>query len=277
MRIAILALVFWNGVAMGTAASLALNVRSRIAGAAREAKVAWDPAKTAVVVCDMWNEHWCKSATRRVAEMAPRMNEFLIAARKQGVLILHAPSSCMAAYANHPARKRAQAAPKAKDLPPKIGNWAKPLPSEAGVKWPVDQADGGCDDQPPCKQGHPWKSQIDTLAIHDEDAITDSGVETWNLFAQRGIENVIVLGVHTNMCVIGRPFGLRNMVAHGKNVLLVRDLTDTMYNPRQWPHVSHFEGTRRVVAHIEQYVCGTIVSTDLTGKPPFVFEGEREN
>ena len=63
------------------------------------------------------------------------------------------------------------------------------------------------------------------------DAISDSGVEIWNLLEERGINNVILLGVHTNMCVLGRPFGLRQMAKNGKNVVLMRDMTDTMYNP----------------------------------------------
>ena len=46
------------------------------------------------------------------------------------------------------------------------------------------------------------------------------------------------------MCVLGRPFGLRQMAKNGKNVVLMRDMTDTMYNPTQWPYVSHFAGTR---------------------------------
>ena len=62
--------------------------------------------------------------------------------------------------------------------------------------------------------------------------ITMSLVENWNLLEARGIENVMILGVHTNMCVLGRPFGLRQMAHNGKNVVLVRDLTDTMYNSR---------------------------------------------
>ena len=33
------------------------------------------------------------------------------------------------------------------------------------------------------------------------------------------------------MCVLGRPFGLRQMAKNGKNVVLMRDMTDTMYNP----------------------------------------------
>ena len=46
-----------------------------------ERQVQWDPHRTAVIVCDMWNQHWCQGATARVAEMAPRMNEVLKAVR----------------------------------------------------------------------------------------------------------------------------------------------------------------------------------------------------
>ena len=34
--------------------------------------------------------------------------------------------------------------------------------------------------------------------------------------AQREIRNVLLAGVHTNMCVLGRPSGLRNMARFGK-------------------------------------------------------------
>ena len=37
----------------------------------------------------------------------------------------------------------------------------------------------------------------------------------------RGVANVLLVGVHTNMCVLGRPFGLRQLSALGKNVALV--------------------------------------------------------
>src|SRR5450432_1761292 len=72
----------------------------------------WDPRKTAVVICDMWNDHWCKAAAGRVAEMAPRMNDTISALRDRGVLIIHCPSDTMKYYADHPGRKLAQAAPK---------------------------------------------------------------------------------------------------------------------------------------------------------------------
>ena len=169
-------------------------------------------------------------------------------------------------------RKRAQAAPKAANLPKQIGEWCNKVPAEEKAIYPIDQADGGCDDGPQCSQGSPWRSQIATIDIQDADAISDSGAEIWNLLESRGISNVMLMGVHTNMCVLGRPFGLRNMARSGKNVALVRDLTDTMYNSRKRPYVSHFEGTNRIVEHIEKYVAPTITSTDLTGQAPFQFK-----
>jgi hypothetical protein len=72
------------------------------------------------------------------------------------------------------------------------------------------------------------------------------------------------MGVHTNMCVLGRPFGIRQMVRLGKNVVLARDLTDAMYDPRQPPYVSHARGTELVVEHIERYWCPSMLGKDLT-------------
>ena len=171
-----------------------------------------------------------------------------------------------------PGSQARQAAPKAANLPADIDGWCNKIPAEEKGIYPIDQADGGCDDGPRCPEGSPWRSQIAAIEIRDEDAISDSGVEIWNLLESRGITHVMLMGVHTNMCVLGRPFGLRQLARHGKNVVLVRDLTDTMYNSRSWPYVSHFEGTNRIIEHIEKYVCPTITSTDLTGQPAFTFQ-----
>ncbi|MHC4509337.1 MAG: hypothetical protein ACYTAO_10340 [Planctomycetota bacterium] len=49
-------------------------------------KVEWAPKQTAIIICDMWNQHWCKGATERVAELAPHMNRVVRLARDKGVL-----------------------------------------------------------------------------------------------------------------------------------------------------------------------------------------------
>lgn len=228
----------------------------------------WDASKTAIVICDMWNEHWCKGATERVAEMAPRMNEVIKAARAKGVFIIHAPSDTMDFYKDTPQRKRAQNAPAAKP-PVELKRWCNLDPAKE-APLPIDDSDGGCDELPQCKHGSPWRRQIATIEVADQDAITDSA-EAYNLLQERGIENVIVMGVHANICVLGRPFSIRQMVGVGKNVVLMRDLTDTMYNSRRSPFVSHFRGTDLIVGHIEKYWCASITSADFVGGAPFKF------
>jgi nicotinamidase-related amidase len=248
----------------------------------------WDLAKSAVIVCDMWDTHHCLNAVRRVEELAPRMNQVLEAARSKGAFIIHAPSSCMDAYKDHPARKRAQATTRAAKLPSEIEKWCYKIPAEEQADYPIDQTDGGCDSDPVEQKAHqenlarmgrnpkaPWKSQIAVLKIDaDKDAISDSGPEIWSMLEERGIHNVILLGVHTNMCVLGRPFGLRQMAKNGKNVVLMRDMTDTMYNPAKRPFVSHFEGTRLIIEYIQAYVCPTITSDQLIGGNEFRFKGD---
>src|SRR5581483_8243716 len=96
--------------------ALELTLRSRVKGEGDrytlvEKKATWDPKKTALIICDMWDDHWCKSAAKRVNEMAGPLNEVVKSARKQGVFIIHAPSSVTSFYKDTPQRKLAQTAP----------------------------------------------------------------------------------------------------------------------------------------------------------------------
>ncbi len=231
--------------------------------------VEWDPKKTAVIICDMWNTLCCKIPADRVAELAPHMNDFVAAARQRGVLIIHAPSGNVDFYDGTPARKRALDAPKVETKVPLKWNYLDPTREPP---LPIDDSDNGWEG--PRLPGRPQTRQIPSIEIQDVDAV-DAGPQVYYLLEQRGIENVMLMGVHTNMCVLGRAFGIRQMVYLGKNVVLVRDLTDSLYNPQRWPQVSHFQGTERVIEHIEKYWCPTITSTDLLDKPAFRFAQDK--
>jgi type 1 glutamine amidotransferase/nicotinamidase-related amidase len=246
----------------------------------------WDAAKSAVIVCDMWDTHHSENAANRTAELATRMNEVIKEARKRGATIIHAPSNCMATYENHPARKHAQEVPRSKNLPQDIAKWCYQIPEEEKGKYPLDQTDADDDDRDRLKvfheelaargrnPKHPWVSQIDTLTIETDDYISDNGEEVWSILEHHGIDNVILMGVHTNMCVLGRPFGLRQMAKNGKHVVLMRDMTDTMYNPQKSPFVSHFTGTDLILEHIEKFVCPTVTSDQILGGKPYRFKGD---
>ncbi|MBL8814036.1 MAG: isochorismatase family protein, partial [Planctomycetaceae bacterium] len=249
-----------------------------------EKKVSWNPSETAIIVCDVWDRHHCLNAVRRMTEFLPRMDALLKEARAQGAVIIHSPSDCMPAYEGHPARLRALKVPVSAALPRDAAFWCSQIPSEEQALYPIDQSDGGEDDDPAEHKewaaklasegrnpGLPWKAQNDAITIDAEkDYVSDRGDEVFNILEARGIRNVILVGVHTNMCVLGRPFGLRQMVRSGRNVVLARDLTDCMYNPARWPYVDHFTGNDLIVSHVERFVCPTITSDQILGGSPHV-------
>lgn len=267
--------------------SLQLREQRRAPGSnefARSVRPAtWPARETAVIVCDVWDLHHSRNAVRRLEEFAPRLDRFLQESRRRGATIIHSPSDCMPAYADHPARRRALAVPKVQPLPRDVEFWCSRIPAEEQAAYPIDQSDGGDDDEPQehavwaeslrklgRNPGLPWQKQSDAITIDPAaDFISDKGDEVWSILEQRGVKRVILTGVHTNMCVLGRPFGLRQMARHGKEVVLVRDLTDCMYNPRQWPFVDHFTGNDLIVSHVERFVCPTITSDQVLGGEPF--------
>jgi nicotinamidase-related amidase len=272
----------------GKSENLLLELRSRAPDENRDEfqeiyrAVSWNPQKTAIIICDMWDDHTCKGAAGRVAEMAEPMNRTVASAREKGVLIIHAPSGTVSFYEQAPQRRCAIEAPFVESPVEIKWNYWNPEREGEPVAW---MCNGGCGCIDPCpgwvdseaglrqwKGGKaPWRRQIETLDIASEDAISDSGQELYNLMETRGINNVILMGVHTNICVSGRPFGLRQMVYFGKNVVLCRDLTDSIFQPPE-AGFSHFRGTELIVEHIETHWCPTITSTALTKEAAFRFQ-----
>lgn len=211
--------------------------------------------ETAILICDMWDDHWCKPAAKRCAELARKMAPVVAAARTRGVSIIHAPSECMDFYKDTPQRRAIQDLAKV-ETPKPLALPDPPLP--------VDTTGGGCDDN--SKFFKAWKRQHETLAIGDKDVISDKGDEVYAFIKARGIKTMLYMGVHTNMCVLHRPFAIKQLTRWGVPCLLVRDLTDSMYDPQKPPKVSHDEGTELVIQYIEKHWCPTMLSSDLTAK-----------
>ncbi len=231
-----------------------------------ERVVEWNVAETAIIVCDMWDDHHCKMAAQRVGVMAPRMNQVLTAARDRGVMIIHAPSETMNMYAGNSYRKRMEQAKEASPPVP-IERRCDVDPTREPRPLPVDRK-LDCDDEtlgPVVRRHTRQHSAIDIIGF---DGISDDGQEIYNFCEQEGIKNIVLMGVHTNYCILARSFGIRQMVRLGRNVVLARDLTDALYDPRQPPYVSHARGTELVVEHIERYWCPSIVSEDLVQVVP---------
>ena len=240
-------------------ADIAVDLRSRVeafkgTGEWREVSLrqSLPVANTAVLICDMWDKHWCRSATERVNGLVEKMAPFLEAARQRGFQIIHAPSETMAFYRDAPQRKRMLELARI-DPPAPLSLPDPPLP--------IDDKGGGCDTAD--KFYTAWTREHPGLRIAEADVVSDNGAEIYSFLRSRDIRTLLVMGVHTNMCVLNRSFAIKKMTALGIRCILVRDLTDAMYDPRDAPRVSHAEGTQLVIGHIEKYWCPTTTSADL--------------
>jgi nicotinamidase-related amidase len=235
----------------------------------------WTPERAAVVICDMWDTHHCVSAASRVGEMAPHVNKVVTGMRQMGALIIHCPSRCMDFYGGHPARKRAT---EARQVDAQVAfDWNTWTPSEESAlpRTITDPGPCSCHAAEPCcdlNDPTPWTRQVDSIEIDPEDAISEDGQEVFNLLEHRGINDVVVTGVHTNICVLSQPFGLRQFVYLNKSPLLCRDLTDSFHRDTG----GHGAGTELVVAHIERHWCPSITSDQLVGGTAFSFAGDEQ-
>ena len=209
-------------------------------------------SRTAILICDMWDKHWCSGASQRVNGLAARMNPVLQKARAAGIQIIHAPSETMNFYKDSPQRKRMLAVARL-EPPASLGLTDPPLP--------IDDSDGGCDTSDQFYTA--WSRENAALQIAPEDVVSDDGAEIYSFLKSRGIDTLLIMGVHTNMCVLNRSFAIKKMTNWGERCILVRDLTDTMYNPKSRPFVAHDAGTKLVIEHIEKYWAPTTLSSQL--------------
>ena len=234
--------------------TLELNSKGRREWRVKEILREIPASQTALLLCDVWDDHGCLSALSRLGDLLPKMEMAVSAAREKGLLIVHAPSDTMNFYKDHPARKRVLSASKAPD-PVNRPHDDPPLP--------VSDKDGGCDGGGDSHRVV-WSRQNKAITIDPErDVISDQGRELLNVYAERGIKTILIAGVHTNMCVLHRSFAIKQMVRWGYEVFLLRDLTDALYNPESPPYVSYEEGFRLIVEFIEKFWCPSADSRDL--------------
>ncbi|HWD00072.1 MAG TPA: isochorismatase family protein [Candidatus Sulfopaludibacter sp.] len=250
-------------VTLLTPAELSLKLRTRIelyrgSGYWRDAAVEEpvSPGSTALILCDLWDHHWCQSAEGRVDVLARKIEPVVELARSRGILIIHAPSDTMTYYREAPQHLAILAIPKVQ--PPAAKVLADP-------PLPIDDSDGGCDlaHNKLAVNTRVWTKENAAIHIAPADLISDDGGEVYSALRSRGIRTLLVAGVHTNMCILNRPFAIRQMTKWGVHCILIRDLTDAMYNPAKRPFVSHAQGTQLMIEYIEKYWAPTVTSEEL--------------
>lgn len=210
------------------------------------------PSRTALVICDVWDNHWCADAFKRMCDLAPKIEAFSFVARSAGIKVIHAPSGTMCFYSNYPQRAMVRKLPEVSE--PQVGQIdAPPLP--------IDDSDGGC------STGEPRdclvRRQNINISIEPSDAIADSGQEFLRLSRFWDLNCFVYTGVHMNQCVLDRSFGIKRMTRWYQRCILLNDLCDCIYNPGSWPYVSLEMATEIVRNHIERHWCPTAISTEF--------------
>ncbi|MBI3869543.1 MAG: NPCBM/NEW2 domain-containing protein [Verrucomicrobia bacterium] len=227
--------------------SLTLQTRDPATGAIVLSTEKVDPRHVGVIAVDVWNYHWCKTATMRVDAFVPRINKALEAARDLGMTVMLCPSDVVDNYVGYPQREAIFALPKI------------PVPSVVNVSCPPVPDAGGCACGPErCAGNYGWDGMHPGLRIGDADLMPDTQAEVYSICKQRGITHLIYVGFHTQVCLLGKPMGLKAMKTAGLRCVLARDMTDAHpgYDPTRGftPDLN----TAQVVEHFEKHLAPTI-------------------
>lgn len=206
-----------------------------------------DAAKIGVIVVDVWNYHWCKTATMRVDAFVPRMNKALDAARSLGMTVMLCPSDVVDNYVGYPQREAVIALP------------SVAVPDVLDVSCPPVPDAGGCAcGRERCAGNYGWDGMHPDLRIGDDDWMPDTQAEVYAICQQRQLSHLIYVGFHTQVCLLGKPMGLRAMKRAGLHCILARDMTDAHpgYDPSRGftPDLN----TEQVVEHFEKHLAPTI-------------------
>ena len=227
--------------------TLHLQRRDPLTGAVATQTEEVDPKRVGVIAVDVWNYHWCKTATMRVDAIVPRINKALEAARSLGMTIMLCPSDVVDNYVGYLQREKVFALP------------TVPIPKLMDVTCPEVPDAGGCAcGRERCAVNFGWDGMHPALRIGDMDWMPDTQAEVYAICQERGLTHLIYVGFHTQVCLLGKPMGLRAMKSAGLNCVLARDMTDAHpgYDPSR--NFTPDLNTEQVVEHFEKYLAPTI-------------------
>ncbi|KKN14992.1 hypothetical protein LCGC14_0990510 [marine sediment metagenome] len=203
---------------------------------------------TVLLVCDVWDNHYCKDLQRRMGPLAERIDKFASIVRQRGGHVLHCPSQTVDTYYNSwPQRKTMRKYP-----------FARPVISEKmqTVKLPLDTTlTTGCPDIPPCPVHSDFTKQHEGIKILPRDLISDSGQEVYNFIKAENIDCVLMTGTVLNMCIMGRPFGVQALVNRRIPVRVVGDLVEVFYSPLESPNISIDQAKWFILGYIKAKWC----------------------
>lgn len=209
----------------------------------------------ALLVCDVYDSHWCKSTNERYERTRKRIAEFVDIFHDMGGVVIHSPNNCVDTfYANYPQRKKMRLGSMPRFR--KITEGKQPIPTD-GIN--------GCDDVPSCYNPSvsEGKQQYPGINIAENDCITARALELIDYIDSNNIYYVLYSGFALNLCMLNNEIGIRRMMHWGVNCLFFRDLTDVFYSPKQPPHVSVEKALDLMVKYVENYWCASVSAHEI--------------
>tara|TARA_B100001093_G_C26854507_1_gene1026758 strand:- start:1020 stop:2093 length:1074 start_codon:yes stop_codon:yes gene_type:complete len=214
----------------------------------------------ALLSIGIWNGHSCYSATERIHDLAERANIFIKQMRENGSHIIHCGS-----YSNYHCKEGDWEQTK---LRKNMKGHDMAILKDKGLNippLPLDDSDGGYE-----KEDKNLEYNKKSVSIHpkieidyENDCISGYSKEILNYLYAKKIKCVLVFGTHTNMCVLDKPYGIKWFIRYGFPTVCVRNLCDTMYNPKMHPFVSQKESNTIMNDWLEKYICPTIDSNQI--------------
>lgn len=217
-----------------------------------EKEKTFESSQVGVLVIGMWSGHQCLVADRILHELSPKVNSFLKVCRSKNMKVIFGSSSLTKLPKYAPLRKNMKGLSFAKLVDK--GLCFPPIP--------FDDSDGGVNEKNPNFK----RDEVDlhpSIEVCDTDAMSDNSKEILNYLHHHNLKLLLVVGVHTNMCVLDRPYGIKNLARYGFPMAIVRDLTDPMVKPDGVKVKDRDDAKDKIVKFIEQYFCPSVDSRDL--------------
>jgi hypothetical protein len=225
-----------------------------------EKEKTFDPRRIGILVVGMWSGHQCKIADQKLQELSPQVDTFLKKCRGKGMKVIFGSQSLV----KHP---------KYVNLRKNMKNIAFAKLEDKGLSFPpipFDDSDGGVNERNPSFQ----RGEVDLnpqIEVSDTDAMTDNCKELLNYLYHHNCNLLLVVGVHTNMCVLDRPYGMKNIARYGFPMAIVRDLADPMIKPDGVVVKDREDALNKIIRYVEQYFAPSVDSRDFM----FLDEGKQ--
>lgn len=205
----------------------------------------------------MWNFHKCKVASEKLNEISIKTNQLMKKIRNGGGKIIHGSSTLVNLPQYKKMRDNITNVPEAK------------LHDNGMISYPpvpLDDSDGGiCE----LNKDYDRKKVVMNPYIeidYETDVISGHNKEILNYLKFHNIDLLLICGTHTNMCVLDRTYGVKNLIRFGLRTIIIRDLVDVVHNPLMAPFTERDRTNDIMSEWIEQYFCPTIHSEDILFK-----------